>query len=65
MEVSRDTTSAHPEDGDLLRIAAQIPDVVLDPAEGQSLVLEAQVTWQNTVVGRYKTCNERDFAARW
>lgn len=41
MKVDRDPSGADSKDGDLLRIATQVSDVVLDPTESQILVLKA------------------------
>ena len=49
VKVDRDPSSTNSKDGDLLRIASKFFNVVLNPLEGQDLILQAQVTWQNVV----------------
>ena len=56
MEMGRHPSNADTEDGNLLRVSPECPDVFLHPLEGQKLVFEAQVTRQNTILSREETC---------
>ncbi|MPC17301.1 hypothetical protein E2C01_010152 [Portunus trituberculatus] len=51
--MGRDSSGAGPEDGDLVGIATQAPNVILHPLESHSLVQEAQLHVPGASVWHY------------